>query len=116
MIIVECQQGSELWLQTRAGVITASKYRDATEKTAKGAPTAKSRLYAAQVAIERISGQPCDEGYNSWQMKRGNELEPLARTELHAARAQTSIWKALRKVAGILGMGVDDNGNGADHA
>ena len=44
------------------------------------------------------------------------ELEPLARTELHAARAQTSIWKALRKVAGILGMGVDDNGNGADHA
>lgn len=84
MIFINCEQGSEEWHKARCGVITASKFRDAVEKTAKGKPTAKSELYAAQVAIERISGMPCDETFNSWQMKRGNELEPKARMEYEA--------------------------------
>lgn len=84
MIFIDCEQGSESWHAARCGVITASKYRDAIETTAKGLPTAKSTLYAAQVAIERISGQPCDEVFNSWQMKRGSELEPFARMAYEA--------------------------------
>lgn len=79
MILIECQQGTEEWKRVRAGVITASKFKDAVDVTAKGVPSAKSELYAAQVAIESISGEPCDEAYNSWQMKRGTELEPFAR-------------------------------------
>lgn len=85
MILVECSQGSEEWCAARCGVITASKFRDAVEVTAKGKPTAKSILYAAQVAVERISGMPCDEGFNSWQMKRGQEKEPYGRLQYEMA-------------------------------
>lgn len=81
MIFVNCEQGSESWHAARCGVITASKFRDAVELTAKGKPTSKSTLYAAQVALERISRTPCDEVFNSWQMRRGTELEPKARME-----------------------------------
>lgn len=84
MIFINCEQGTEEWHKARCGVITASKFRDAVEVTAKGKPTAKSSLYAAQVALERISGTPCDEVFNSWQMKRGSELEPKARMEYEA--------------------------------
>ena len=81
MILITCTQGSEEWAKARAGVITASKFRDALDCLKNGSPNAKSILYAAQVALERISGEPCDETFNSWQMKRGTELEPAARME-----------------------------------
>ncbi len=84
MIFINCEQGTEEWHKARCGVITASKFRDAVELTAKGKPTAKSTLYGAQVALERISGMPCDEVFNSWQMRRGTELEPMARMEYEA--------------------------------
>jgi len=79
MIYIEAAQGSEAWHAARCGVITASKFRDAVETTAKGLATSKRRLYSAQVAIERISKEPCGEVFNSWQMKRGQEIEPDAR-------------------------------------
>jgi len=85
MRIVSCEQGSEIWQKSRIGLITASKFRDATETLKNGNPTAKSTLYAAQVAIERISGQPCNEGYNSWQMQRGQAKEPMGRMEYEVA-------------------------------
>lgn len=84
MILIECVQGSPEWLSARAGVITASKFRDAVDTLKSGAPSSKSTLYAAQVAIERISGEPCEEGFNSWQMRRGQELEPAARMAYEA--------------------------------
>ena len=84
MILIECVQGSEEWHKARAGVITASNFKNAVEMTAKKLPTAKATLYAAQVALERISGMPCDEGFTTWQMKRGSELEPKARMEYEA--------------------------------
>lgn len=85
MIYVECEQGTPEWHAARCGVITASKFRDATETTAKGLPTSKRRLYAAQVAVERISKEPCGEVFNSWQMKRGQEIEPDARMAYEGA-------------------------------
>lgn len=84
MIFLNDEQGTDAWKMNRVGVITASKFKDALEITAKGLPTAKSTLYAAQVAIERVSGEPCDDTFNSWQMKRGTELEPLARIAYEA--------------------------------
>lgn len=84
MLFIDCEQGTEAWHAARCGVITASKFRDAVEVTAKGKPTSKSMLYAAQVAVERISRSPCDEVFSSWQMKRGQELEPKARMEYEA--------------------------------
>ena len=41
--------------------------------------------YAFRLAVERIAGMPLDEGFQTWAMKRGNELEPYARMA-HEAR------------------------------
>lgn len=40
-----------------------------------------AKNYAFRVAIERISGKPLDDGFETWQMRRGHELEPDARME-----------------------------------
>ena len=37
--------------------------------------------YAFRLAVERISGEPLDGGYETWAMRRGHELEPEARQE-----------------------------------
>ncbi|MDI1301985.1 MAG: YqaJ viral recombinase family protein [bacterium] len=85
MIIVECEQGSPEWHKERAGVITASMFETARAKLKsgpnKGQPTSAALDYAFRLAVERISGSPLDEGFQTWQMKRGNELEPAARME-----------------------------------
>ncbi len=85
MIIVNCAQGSEAWHQERAGVITASMFGDARARlksgTNKGEPTAKALDYAFRLAVERIGGKPLDNGFETWQMRRGHELEPEARME-----------------------------------
>jgi hypothetical protein len=44
-----------------------------------GDPSDKALNYAFRTAIERISGVPLDEGFETWQMKRGHDLEPAAR-------------------------------------
>lgn len=85
MIIIECDQGSPEWHQARAGCITASMFDVARSKLKsgpyKGQPTAAALDYAFRLAVERISGQPLDNGFETWQMKRGHELEPQARME-----------------------------------
>jgi hypothetical protein len=35
--------------------------------------------YAFRLAVERISGEPLDEGFETFAMRRGHELEPAAR-------------------------------------
>lgn len=37
--------------------------------------------YAFRLAIERIAGEPLDQGFETWSMRRGHELEPEARFE-----------------------------------
>lgn len=87
MIYYDAPQGSDEWKIARAGVITASMFsvvRD-TLKTGKNKGGYKQAAldYAFRLAIERISGQPLDEGFETWSMRRGNELEPEAR-DAHA--------------------------------
>ncbi len=85
MKIIECDQGSADWHLARAGCITASMFETAraTLKSGpkKGQPTEAARNYAFRLAVERIGGNPLDEGFETWQMKRGHELEPVARME-----------------------------------
>lgn len=40
-----------------------------------------SKDYAFRLAVERISGEPLDEGFETWAMRRGHELEADARME-----------------------------------
>jgi exodeoxyribonuclease (lambda-induced) len=84
MIYIECEQGTEEWHAARCGVITASRFKDACDRTKKGEPSAKLVGYAAEVALERVTGQAADAGFVTWQMKRGTELEPLARMAYEA--------------------------------
>lgn len=83
MKLITCEQGSLEWHQARAGCITASMFVVARSKLKsgpnKGKFTEASKDYAFKLAIERISGMPLDEGHSTWQMKRGNDLEPAAR-------------------------------------
>ena len=89
MILHTAPQGSPEWQQARAGCITGSMFATAREKL-KGGPnkgdyTTAAKDYAFRLAIERISGQPLDEGFETWAMKRGHELEPAARAEHEVA-------------------------------
>ncbi len=83
MIIVDCEQGSKEWHLERAGVITASMFSTIREKLKsgpnKGGYKKAAEDYAFRLAIERISGEPLDGGYETWAMQRGHEMEPEAR-------------------------------------
>jgi hypothetical protein len=126
MIIINCAQGSDIWLKERAGCITASMFSTARSKVnglnaqqrkyvdamlagkseAKameiagykagpkaevvqraldgetvGEPSNAALTYAFELAVERIGGAPLDGGFETWQMRRGHELEPDARME-----------------------------------
>jgi hypothetical protein len=46
-----------------------------------GEPSDAAKAYAFRLAIERISGKALDEGYETYAMRRGHDLEPAARLE-----------------------------------
>ncbi len=68
-------QGSEEWLNLRAGKITGSKVSDMMA----GGQSKTKDSYRVQLAIERITGKPVASGYKSAAMQKGNDDEPLAR-------------------------------------
>lgn len=87
--VINVDQGSVEWHHARAGCITASMFKVARSKLTRasgdkkaGDMTDKARTYAFRVAFERISGKPMDDdGLETWQMRRGTNLEPAARRE-----------------------------------
>lgn len=84
MIYINCEQGTPEWHRGRCGVTTASMFRVATEFKRDGSRTEAALLYAAQLAIERATGDISEEGYTSWQMERGKEKEPRGRMTYEA--------------------------------
>jgi hypothetical protein len=82
VIVHTAPQGSELWFKARAGVLTASMFKTARTKLKNGDWSSVARDYAVKTAVERISGFPMDEGFETWAMRRGRELEPEARDQL----------------------------------
>jgi exodeoxyribonuclease (lambda-induced) len=85
MIYHDHPQGSDAWLQCRAGVITASRFKDARDTLKSGAPSGKCTGYAAQVALERIARRPIDKTFVNWQMREGQEQEAFARMAYEAS-------------------------------
>ena len=89
MIVYSHPQGSAEWLASRAGVITASMFAACRQKLKsgpnKGSLSSEAQGYAFRLAVERISGTPLDEGFSTWAMKRGQELESAARAEVEVA-------------------------------
>lgn len=74
----EAPQGSDLWLEHRRGVCTASRFKDARDRLKNGAPSAKLMGYAYDLARERAGG--IAPGFNGNQYTRaGQDNEPMAR-------------------------------------
>lgn len=71
------EQGSPEWLQSRCGLLTASRIADAMPG-AKGAETEKRRNLKLEILAERFTGKPT-EFYANGAMRWGTENEPLAR-------------------------------------
>lgn len=71
----------------RAGLLTASNFWLMRESSRlKVGPDAgeysnKQKDHAFGLAIERVGGQPLDEGFETWSQTRGHDLEPDARNE-----------------------------------
>ncbi|HAM74182.1 MAG TPA: recombinase [Alcanivorax sp.] len=97
MKIITVPQGSPEWHQARAGAITASMFATCRQilKSGKnkGDYSAAAKDYAFRLAVERISGEPLNEGFETYAMRRGHELEPEARLA-HEARIEMLIEHA----------------------
>lgn len=75
----ELEQGSDEWLQARAGIVTASTVGQLiTTKTIKPANNDTARSLIAHLVAERITGY-VEPTYVSADMERGNLSEPYAR-------------------------------------
>jgi len=78
--IFDCEQGTQEWLEARAGIITASEMASVL---AKGQGKTRD-AYMRKLIGEIITGEPA-ESYSNRHRERGHEWEPIAR-ELYAER------------------------------
>lgn len=91
MKFIECAQGTTEWFAARCGKITASCFADAISRCSRksgardvGDPTAVAERYAADLAIERISGKMHGEPPKAWVLERGHQMEEAARMHYEA--------------------------------
>jgi putative phage-type endonuclease len=70
-------QGSPEWLALRAGKFTGSRFADLMATTKSGPSASRANLLTT-LALERLTGTP-EETFVNDAMRRGTELEPLAR-------------------------------------
>ncbi|MCB4227896.1 YqaJ viral recombinase family protein [Mannheimia haemolytica] len=75
LIILDCEQGTEEWLNARLGIPTATGIENIV--TPSGKKSSAWNSYLAELVAESIEG--VKDGFKSSDMARGNELEPLAR-------------------------------------
>jgi len=78
MIIVDIEQGTTEWFETRCGVISASNFSKIITPTGKVTTGVTREKYLLSKAAEILSGKP-EETYSNQWMERGVELEEEAR-------------------------------------
>lgn len=87
MIIIDCEQGSQEWLEARAKRVTASRIPDVLSRSKdRRSEGATRRKYRAQIIAEILTGRPQEDDFTSKAMEDGIELEPLARGTYMALR------------------------------
>ena len=95
-----------------AGYKTKPRRTEAVQRAIEGKPIGEfseaAKNYAFRVAVERISGKALDEGFQTWQMKRGQELEPEARRR-HEEEAGVIVERAgfITTDDGLFGASAD---------
>lgn len=72
------EQQSEEWFRQRLGCVTGSRVADVMAKGRGNAPSATRKNYMMQLLCERLTGS-AEETFTSAAMKRGTDLEPVAR-------------------------------------
>lgn len=77
-IFEELEQGTDLWMQTRMGLPTASMFHAVLAKGRSGAPSKTRQTYMNKLAGEIITGT-LTESFSTPAMERGHEMEVLAR-------------------------------------
>ena len=75
-IELQCDQGTEMWVNARLGIPTASEFSRIVTPT--GRLSAQREAYASELITEWVTGEPWNDFQSDW-MKRGHEIEPLAR-------------------------------------
>lgn len=77
------EQRSDDWFSARLGKVTASRVSDVMAKTKSGYSASREN-YMMELLCQRLTGKR-EEGFTSEAMKRGTELEPLARGAYEAS-------------------------------
>lgn len=83
--VLSVDQRSDEWRQARVGRLTGSRAHSAQALRKDGSEAAARRDLRTKLVLERITGQPQDEEFESADMARGVLLEPEAR-RLYEAR------------------------------
>lgn len=78
MTIIECQQRTPAWVAARLGRLTGSLVGDAFASRKDGKEAAGEKNTRLRLALERITGKPQDNGYESRAMTRGTDVEAIA--------------------------------------
>lgn len=72
-------QGSDEWFAARLGKVTASRVKDVMAKGRGGAPSATRKNYMMELLCERLTGETAPPSLSTPAIRRGTELEPVAR-------------------------------------
>lgn len=86
MTIIDCEQGTPEWFQSRLGRATASNFDKIVKMDGKRSKQRDKYLY--RIAGEMITGYP-EDSYKSAIMQRGNDLEGEARSFYEYTTGQT---------------------------
>lgn len=85
--VIDAEQRSDAWRVARCGRLTGSRAKDMLA-TIKSGEAAARRDLRVQLVVERLTGQPQDDGYVNGDMQRGAELEPAAFAAFEAATGE----------------------------
>ena len=76
--IVDCEQGTEIWLRARMGIPTASEFGSVLAAAKDGKDRKTRNKYMRKLAGELITGEPM-ETFQNQHMERGKIMEDEAR-------------------------------------
>ena len=85
--VFDAAQRSEAWQAARCGRLTASRAKDILT-TIKTGEAAARRDYRLQLVVERLTGEPQENGFVNADMQRGIELEAAAFAAYEAVTGQ----------------------------
>lgn len=107
MRIIDHEQGSHEWLQSRLGCPSGSGFDKLI--TATGKPSSQAEGYVNQLIAELLTGETTYVKKTEW-MERGNELEPDARLYYEIATGNTVSEVGFCKREGRHEYGVSPDG------